>query len=87
MLDKKIREKILIYLNKKGIGASVHFTPALHEQKIYKRYVNGDKFPNAKYLSDCSVSLPLYPDMKKADVNYVANHVIHFIRRVNNWKI
>ena len=26
------------YLNKRGIGASVHFDPPLHKQKIYSKY-------------------------------------------------
>ena len=65
-----------------GIGATVHFTPALHEQKIYKKYRHGSKLPNAKLLSDCSVSLPIYPDMKKKDADYVSNKVINFFNKV-----
>jgi perosamine synthetase len=82
LVNKKIREKLLIYLNKMGIGATVHFTPALHEQKIYKKYQHGSKLPNAKLLSDCSVSLPIYPDMKKKDADYVSNKVINFFNKV-----
>ena len=81
LVDKKIREKMLIFLNKKGIGATVHFTPALHEQKIYKKYLKKGKLPNAKYLSDSSISLPIYPEMKIKDIEYVSNQVIKFIDR------
>ena len=82
LVDKKIREKLLVYLNKKGIGATVHFTPALHEQKIYKKYYDRyESFPNAKFLADCSVTLPLYPDMKKKEAVYVSKQVIDFFKQ------
>ena len=34
-----LRNNFVDYLNKKGIGASVHFDPPLHKQKIYSKYI------------------------------------------------
>ena len=38
LVPKKKRENLLVYLNSRGIGATVHFTPALHQQKLYRKY-------------------------------------------------
>ena len=78
-MPKERREKLLIYLNSKGIGATVHFTPALHQQKLFKKYKRKDiMLKNAEILSDRSISLPIYPDMKDQDIKFVCKNLISF---------
>ena len=36
-IAKNLRNSFVDYLNKRGIGASVHFDPPLHKQKIYSK--------------------------------------------------
>ena len=79
LVPPKIREKLLIYLNLKGIGASVHFTPALHQQRLFKKYKKRHvKLENAEFISARTVSLPIYPDMKLREVDAVCARLKNF---------
>jgi len=74
------REEFIDKLKEYKIGASVHFIP-LHLHPYYQKahgYKKGD-FPNAEYLFDREVSLPLYPGMNEEDVRYVAEAIKEII--------
>lgn len=63
------RDEFIQTLTAENIGVSVHFIP-LHMHPYYRDtndYKPGD-FPNAKYIYDRVISLPLYPKMSKQDV-------------------
>ena len=73
-VNPKIRNKILIFLRKRGIGASVHFTPPLHEQKYFKKnYPPRVKLYNASKLSRSLISLPMHSKIKNREIDYVCN--------------
>jgi len=67
------RDKIVSKLNKKGIGASVHFDPPVHKHPFYNHDV---VLPNAERLSKQIISLPMYCDMTEEEINYVVDGVI-----------
>jgi len=70
------RNRFIEELCAAGIGTSVHFIP-LHLQPYYARtygYRPGD-FPNAERTYERSISLPVYPAMRPADVGRVAGAV------------
>jgi len=71
------RAQIIRKLADFGIGTSVHFIP-LHLHAWYQRefgYRPG-QFPVAEQLYECSVSLPIWPDMTKAEVARVATTLL-----------
>ncbi|MFA5078480.1 MAG: DegT/DnrJ/EryC1/StrS family aminotransferase, partial [Dehalococcoidia bacterium] len=63
-------------LREMNIGTSVHFIP-LHMHPYYARTFGykPEDFPNAKYVYERAVSLPLYPAMTEDDVNDVVKAV------------
>jgi len=70
------RDELYKKLSTKGIGLSVHYTP-LHLLTFYKktlRYKTGD-FPNAEQVSKEILSLPLYPTIKKTQIDYVVKEL------------
>jgi dTDP-4-amino-4,6-dideoxygalactose transaminase len=70
------RARFIEKLNRENIGTSVHFIP-LHLHPYYRRtygYRRGD-FPNAEYVYDRIISLPLYPSMSEDDVWDVINAI------------
>lgn len=70
------RNRFIEDLKRAGIGTSVHFIP-LHMHSYYSRqygYKKGD-FPNAEDAYERAVSLPIYPDMTDADVEYIASTI------------
>jgi dTDP-4-amino-4,6-dideoxygalactose transaminase len=66
------REEFMSYLKENNIGFSFHFPP-LHLQPAYKKKKR--KLPVTEYVGERVVTLPLYPGLKPAQVDYVAKHV------------
>ncbi|AKB79722.1 Bacillosamine/Legionaminic acid biosynthesis aminotransferase PglE [Methanosarcina horonobensis HB-1 = JCM 15518] len=76
LLEKYNRAKFIEEMGKRNISCSVHFIP-LHLHPFYKNqfgFKKGD-FPNAEWLYEREVSLPLYPKMKIEDVRSVIEAV------------
>lgn len=75
LLERHDRNSFIEEMNRKGIGCSVHFIP-LHLHPFYRSmgFEKGD-YPNAEWVYEREVSLPLYPKMTLEDVDYVLNSV------------
>ena len=74
-------------LKEENIGTGVHFV-ALHLHKLYRDrlgYQRGD-FPNAEFVSDRTVSLPLSPKLSDDDVRDVIAAVHRVVRR-SHWDL
>lgn len=70
------RDRFLEELTKRNIGAGVHYI-ALHLHPFYQHtyhYKQGD-FPNAEWISQRTVSLPLSPKLTKKDTEDVIDAV------------
>jgi len=75
------RGEFIELLKKYNIGTSVHFIP-LHLHPYYRQtlgYGHGD-FPNATGVYERILSLPIYPKMKKTDVQDVIEGVRELIQ-------
>ncbi len=83
-LLKLDRNKFIEELREKGIETSVHFIP-LHRHPFYRNTFGYDPkdFPNAEWIFERSLSLPIYPDMSDEEVNYVIETTEGIVRR---WK-
>jgi perosamine synthetase len=70
------RNRFIDLLSERGIKTSVHFIP-LYRHPYYKKVcpVNLRNMPNSEWLFERIVSLPIYPAMTDAQVNYVIENV------------
>ncbi len=70
------RDRFINELSSRNIGTSVHFIP-IHFHPYYKDKYGWKKgsFPNAEYLYERMISLPLYPLMSDQDVADVVSAV------------
>jgi len=68
-VDKEVFVK---YLAENGIQPAFHYPVPCHLQKAYKNlgYKKGD-FPNAEYLAEHCVSLPMYAELTDEEINEV----------------
>jgi len=75
--EAEIRDKLVFSLREKGIGASVHFDPPVHLQDYYleNNYGTGKLLINTEQLAKTLITLPLYPDMKTEDVDYIVENL------------
>lgn len=76
------RTEFVLKLREKGIGASVHFDPPVHLQPYYMKmgYKKGD-FPVTEKVSANIVTLPMYPQMKKEQLDYVIQNIGEVIKK------
>jgi dTDP-4-amino-4,6-dideoxygalactose transaminase len=72
--QKAFRDEVIIRLRKRGIYPSVHFIP-VHFHSFFKAFLK-DSVPSLPVTEDLfqrEISLPIFPELKKSDVNYVAD--------------
>ena len=64
-------------LNKKGIGASVHFYPPIHQQPFYQKHTEwiDGKLDITEDVSNRIVTLPLYPSMNKKELDIIIKEI------------
>lgn len=70
------RDQFIQMLRAENIGSGIHYI-SVHLQPYYQRYLGtkAEDYPNALWLSERIVSLPLFPAMTDQDVNDVINAV------------
>lgn len=70
------RDEVLADMQKRGIGAGIHYPFAVHELRAYGwlGYKPGD-FPVSERWARRCLSLPIYAEMTEADVDYIVDGV------------
>lgn len=63
------RDEFLVKMKEAGIQCSIHYLP-LHLMKGYKKY-NKEALPVTEFIGAHCASLPLYPDLKQEEIDYV----------------
>lgn len=73
------REQLQEFLKKNGIETQIHYPTPLPFLKAYEylAHTEGD-FPVASKYKDKILSLPLYPEMEKEQIDYVFNKIKEF---------
>ncbi|MEE9442258.1 MAG: DegT/DnrJ/EryC1/StrS aminotransferase family protein [candidate division Zixibacteria bacterium] len=76
------RDRFIVELNQRGIGTSVHFIP-LFLQTFYRRHLGLDKkdFPNAYKAYREVITLPLFPDIKPGEIDYVCDTIGTIVKK------
>ena len=74
------REGLQQRLQDKGIGTGIHYPVPLHLQKAYCSlgYGAGD-FPVSEQITAEILSLPMYPQLRKEQQQFVSEEVINFV--------
>ena len=73
------RNEFIENITKKGIGVSVHYKP-IHQLSYYKEtydLVSSD-YPNTERIWRGTVSLPIYPDLKENELEYICSTIKSF---------
>ena len=81
-LNKKInRDKLYVFLNKKGIGANIHYIP-LHYHPYIKKLLKIKKFEHSeKYYSE-AISLPVHPELSQKNLLKIINTINYFTKEI-----
>jgi len=77
---KDVREALKEHLATKGIMSKIYFDP-VHLTSFYKRkfqFKRGD-LPVTEKLSEEVLTLPMYPTLRKEEMDYIAKSIDEFI--------
>ena len=74
------RAKLQQHLSEKGIATGLHYPLPLHLQKAYEHlgYSKGD-FPVTERCADRLLSLPMYPELTREEIEYVCAAITKFM--------
>ena len=65
------RDELKTYLAQNGIETKVHYTKTLDSKNV-------GQYPNAEIMCAKSLSLPIYPHLKLAEVDYICDNIRKF---------
>lgn len=73
------RDELQVYLTSHGIGCGVYYPVPLHLQRATQTlgYQKGD-FPEAEFLSNQALSIPMFPELTQDDQEYVIEKIRAF---------
>jgi dTDP-4-amino-4,6-dideoxygalactose transaminase len=73
---KDLRQKLQDHLKSKGISTGIHYPISLPNLKAYS-HLKHDKndFPEATRASEEILSLPMYPELRRAQVQFIADTI------------
>lgn len=79
--SKEERDLLQDYLKEKEIPTMIYYKKPLHLQKSfsYLGYKEGD-LPISEHMSNCVLSLPMYPYMNEEQIQYIADQIHGFYR-------
>jgi dTDP-4-amino-4,6-dideoxygalactose transaminase len=76
------RDALSAHLKKADVETGIHYAVPLHRQPAWLRaYGEGPSLPRAERLAAEILSLPIFPDLTDAEVEWVADAVVAFFRR------
>jgi dTDP-4-amino-4,6-dideoxygalactose transaminase len=78
-VNKFIRNNFLEYMKKKKIILGIHYDPPCHMMKNFRS--TEFKLSNTEKISKEIVSLPIYPELSKKDLNKVIKNIILFFKK------
>lgn len=78
----KDRQGLQQYLGEHGIATGFHYKYPLHLQQAYQHlgYKKGD-FPVTEKVMEEIISLPMYPELNREQIEYVVEHIRKFLSK------
>ncbi len=79
--DAAKRDSFLKWLNDNGVDAKTHYSIAIHKQAGYPWGKNArtvGSLKNAEYNADACISLPMFPELRDDEVDYVNAKVLEW---------
>lgn len=75
------RDRLKEHLQKEGVGTAIHYPLPVHLQKAYTAlgYSKGS-LPVAERLSDTILSLPIWPGLKKEEIEWICQAIKRFFQ-------
>ena len=79
VIDIDNRDSVMNKLEAAGITTKIHYTRPLHEEPRYVNTPGPDMMSAASSLARRGLSLPIYPELTDAEVEFIADQVISYV--------
>jgi dTDP-4-amino-4,6-dideoxygalactose transaminase len=75
------RDELQNYLKAQEVGTEVYYPVPMHLQECFKYlgYKAGD-FPESEKACTQTLAIPVYPDLTKEQLDYIADYIIGFLK-------
>jgi len=81
LTGKEVRDELMRFLQEKGIMSRVYFEP-VHKYSIFRNLSYKElSLPNTDELSSQVLTLPMYPQLDRYDMDYIINSIKEFFSR------
>ncbi|MCB0322549.1 MAG: DegT/DnrJ/EryC1/StrS family aminotransferase [Bdellovibrionales bacterium] len=76
------RDELRQFLQEKGIGTEVYYPVPFHEQECFRYlgYETGE-FPESERAAQHTLALPIFPELERDQITYVAEQIRNFLSR------
>lgn len=75
------RDALRAYLKERGVATGVHYPYSLNMQPAYAYLGQGEgSFPNAEYACSHMLSLPMFPEITREEIEYVCSCIQDYFR-------
>ena len=82
LIEGKKRDDLQQFLKEKGIDTAIYYPLPLHQQECFNYLShNSNELTNAEKASGEVLSLPVYPEMRKDEIEYVCEEIEGFFDR------
>ena len=79
VIECEKRDKLLDHLRSKGVGASLHYPLAVHQQAAYANRIRGaDELPMTEHFYQKNLTLPMFPELTDSCIEKVITAVQNF---------
>jgi dTDP-4-amino-4,6-dideoxygalactose transaminase len=80
-VEELVRDGLIQHLNARGIGAQIHYPIPIHLQKAYSHLgYNQGSFPVTEKLAKRIISLPMFPELERHEIEYIAQEIRAFFK-------
>ncbi len=73
------RNRFMDFLKQNGIQTSIHYPPAHRFTYHQKYFQEKHRLPVTEYIAQREVTLPLYPDLKFDEIDYIVDVIKNFV--------
>lgn len=85
----RARDKLKAWLEQRGVQCEVHYPLPIHLQPIYRKLFahKAGEFPKSELLSRTALSLPMFPELRRNEIEYICENVRGFFNARQSGKL
>jgi len=78
LVEQNKRNELRNYLTENGIGSAIHYSTPLHKIQYIEKIIGKINLPNAEALCTMTLSLPIYAELTKTEVDHICKVLMSF---------